>query len=427
MFTRTLSLLVLLAGFIVLPARAQTGEDILRYSQRFPAVDTRMTGMAGAAVGGIGDWGAAYANPAGLGLVGRSHVVGAVSAGSIQSDARYFGEETEATTTQTALGSAAYVAALPTLRGSLVLGVGYNQTAGFDRELSFTGFNPQAAFDGGTGLRQFGDVFEDGVSGELSLVGAVEVAPRVMTGLSLNLVAGDYQFQQVLDEVDANGTPVFLTEDFLEADLRGVNLRGGVAAEVAPGVRLGLVVETPTFYRVEERSDLFTTGQFDYSITTPWRVSGGLVYELAGVLLAADLEFLDWSQARLRPTEDFRPPATETDRNFDIRRTYREVLNTRFGAEYSIGPWAVRAGAAFQPDPLREELEQRGIEADRLRSTYTVGFSLKTIDRVAFDVAYAFTEFEDVLVPYASEERPQPLVSEDVARNRFLVGVRVDL
>jgi hypothetical protein len=435
MITRTLSLIVLLLVLAALPAQAQTGEDILRYSQRFPAVDTRMTGMAGAAVGGIGDWGAAFANPAGLGLVERSHVVGAVSAGSIQSDARYFGEETEATTTQTALGSAAYVAALPTLRGSLVLGVGYNQTAGFDRELSFTGFNPQAAFDPNPevdgdeiiGLQQFGDVFEDGVSGELSLVGAVEVAPRVLTGLSLNLIAGDYQFQQVLDEQAVDGTLGPFTETFLEADLRGVNLRGGLAAEVAPGVRLGLVVETPTFYRVEERSDLFTTGQFDYSITTPWRVSGGLVYELAGVILAADLEFLDWSQARLRPTDDFRPPFTETDRNLEIRRTYREVLNTRFGAEYSIGPWAVRAGAAFQPDPLREELELRGVETDRLRSTYTVGFSLKTIDHVAFDVAYAFTEFEDVLVPYPSEERPQPLVTEDVARNRFLVGVRVDL
>jgi long-subunit fatty acid transport protein len=431
MTTRTLSLSALLLVLTALPTRAQTGEDILRYSQRFPAVDTRMTGMAGAAVGGIGDWGATYANPAGLGLVRRSHVVGAISAGSVQSEARYFGDVSEATETQTALGSAAYVAALPTLRGSFVLGVGYNQTAGFDRELAFAGFNENAAFDSGTGLRQFGQLFEDGVSGELSLVGAVEVAPRVMAGLSLNVIAGDYQFQQVLDEVARDGTPVFSTGDFLEADLRGANLRGGVSAEVSPGVRLGLTLESPTLYRVEERSDLFTTGQFDYSISTPWRVSGGLVYELAGVILAADLEFLDWSQARLRPTDEFRPPFTETDRNLDIRSTYREVLNTRFGAEYAIGPWAVRAGAAFQPDPLREELDLRGIDADRLRSTYTVGFSLETIDRVAIDVAYAYTEFEDVLVPYSVVEGgvivDEPLVTEDVARNRFLVGVRVDL
>jgi long-subunit fatty acid transport protein len=418
--------LTLLLGAAV-SAQAQTGEDILRYSQRFPAVDTRMTGMAGAAVGGIGDWGAAFANPAGLALVGRSHVVGALSAGSIQSESRYFGDVSEATETQTAMGSLAYVAVLPTLRGSFVLGAGYNQTAGFDRELAFTGFNPNAEFDGGTGLRQFGQLYEDGVSGELSLLGAVEVAPNVMAGLALNLVTGDYAFQQVLDEVDTGGQPVFLTEDFLEADFRGVNLRGGLTAEVAPGVRLGFAAESPTYYRVEERSDLFNAGFFDYSITTPWRLSGGIVYELAGVLLAADIEFMDWSQARLRPTDDFRPPATEFDRNLDIRSTYREVLNTRFGAEYSIGPWAVRAGAAFQPDPLREEFDRLGIEADRLRSTYTVGFSLETLDRITLDVAYAYTEFEDVLVPYDSFESPQPRVTEDVMRNRFLVGARIAL
>ena len=203
MNARILSVLALLTILGALPARAQTGEDILRYSQRFPAVDTRMTGMAGAAVGGVGDWGAAYANPAGLGLVRRSHVVGAFGAGSVQSDARYFGEASEATATQTALGSLAYVAALPTLRGSLVLGVGYNQTQGFDRELAFAGFNPNAEFQGQFGLQQVGDVFEDGFSGELSLVGAVEVAPAVLVGLSVNLVTGDYQFQQVLDETDA--------------------------------------------------------------------------------------------------------------------------------------------------------------------------------------------------------------------------------
>ena len=431
MNARSLSALILLLAFSALPARAQTGEDILRYSQRFPAVDTRMTGMAGAAVGGVGDWGAAFVNPAGLGLVRRSHVGGAFGAGSIQSDARYFGEPSEATTTQTALGSLAYVAALPTLRGSLVFGVGYNQTQGFDRELSFAGFNPNAEFEGQTGLDQFGDVYEDGVSGELSLVGAVEVAPDVMAGLSLNLVTGSYQFQQVLDQLDG-GTPIFLTERFVEADLRGANLRAGVTAEVAPGVRLGLATESPTYYRIEERSDLFDAGFFDYSITTPWRISGGIAYDMAGFLLTADLEFLDWSQARLRPTADFRPPFTDVDENLLIRQTYREVFNTRFGAEYDLGVWAVRVGAAYQPDPLREELDLRGFDVDRLRTTYTIGFSLKTLDRVALDVAYAYTEFEDVLVPYSVEDEQgfiveEPVVTEDVVRNRFLIGVRVDL
>lgn len=391
-------------------ASAQTGEDILRYSDRFPAVGARMTGMAGAGVGGVNSWGAAFANPAGLGLVARSHISGSLSGGSLESEAAYFGDRTDATATQTVLGSAAYVAAVPALRGALVLGIGYNQTAGFDRELAFDGINPDTP-DGR--LRQSGEVFEDGTMGELSLAGAVEVAPRVLAGLSLNLAAGTYQFEQFLDERTEGGSPLFSDNAFLEADLRGVNLRGGVAAEVAPGVRLGLAAETPTYYRVEEGFDLENDFDiFDYSVTTPWRISGGIAYEMAGFLLAADLEFLDWSQARLRPTSDF------LEANLDVRRDYREVVNTRFGAEYAIGPWAVRAGAAYQPDPLRDL-----VEIDRLRSTYTVGFSLQMAGRATLDVAYAFTEFEDQIVP----ESAFGMVTEEVVRNRFLVGVQVNL
>ena len=408
MTARLLFVLALLAAFTV---RAQTGEDVLRYSQRFPAVDVRMTGLAGAAVGGVGDWGAAFANPAGLGLVERSYVTGALSTGSVESDAQYFDGSRGATVTQTAVGSAAYVAALPTLRGSFVLGFGYNQTAGFDRGLAFDGFNSTV------GTEQYGELFEDGLTGEYSVAGAVEVAPGVYTGASLNLVAGDYQFQQLLDEGGS------VTDAYLETDLRGFNVRGGVSATAAPGLRFGFSAETPTIYRVEERSfDFFETGIFDYSITTPWRVAGGVVYEQGdrrgGFLLAADLEFLDWSQARLRPTADF----AASGANVDIRSTYREVFNTRLGAEYRIGPWAVRAGAAYQPDPLREELDLRGVEADRLRETYTVGFSFAAGHRAAIDVGYAYTEFEDAFVPDAGS-----VVREEVARNRFLVGVRVGI
>ncbi len=426
---------VLAATAAVLPARAQTGEDVLRYSQRFPAVDARMTGMAGAAVAGIGDWGAAYANPAGLGLVRRSHAVGSLGGSTLESDAAYFGETTTATASRATLGSAAYVGVVPVRRGTLVFGVGYNQTAGFGRELSFAGFNPNAEFDGGAlGLDQVGDLFEEGERGELSLVGAVEVAPNVLAGLSVNLAGGQYQFEQFLDERDRSGALVFRDDQVLEAELAGANLRAGLTAEVSPGVRLGLAAETPTYLRVEESFDLGGgSDAFDYAITTPWRLAGGIAYEAAGFLLAADIEFVDWSQARLRPSEDFLDP------NLDLRRSYSEVFNTRFGAEYDLGPWAVRAGAAFQPDPLRAEFDRLGLDPsagsgqalDRLRSTYTVGFSLETLDRIALDVAYAYTGFEDRLVLYSVENTDgfldEPVVNEDVVRNRFLVGVRVDL
>ena len=105
--TRFVFLFALLTG-LVSPTLAQTGEDVLRYSQRFPAVGARMTGMAGAGVAGVNTWGAAFANPAGLGLVGRSHVSGSFSAGSLESEATYFGDRANASETQSLLGSAAY-------------------------------------------------------------------------------------------------------------------------------------------------------------------------------------------------------------------------------------------------------------------------------------------------------------------------------
>lgn len=413
---RPLLLILSLLGFCLAPTvRAQTGEDVLRYSQRFPAVGARMTGMAGAGVGGVNDWGATFVNPAGLGLVVRSHVAGSIAVNAVESEADYFGARSDASAVQATLGSGAYVYAAPALRGALVFGVGYSETAAFGRELSFGGVNPDVP-GGVVGLRQFGDVFESGQAGELSLAGAVEVAPRMLAGLSFNLIGGEYEVEQYLDGfVGDDGRPAG-ADDYIRADLRGVNLRAGVVGEVAPGVRLGLAAETPTYYRVEESYDLESTGDYcdvcDYSITTPWRVAGGIAYEMAGFLLTADLEYLDWSQARLRPTN------TYLEADLDIRRNYREVFNTRFGAEYAIGPWAVRAGAAYQPDPLRDVLE-----IDREQTTYAIGFSLQATRRTVFDVAYAYTEFADQIVPASGFG----VVAEEVVRNRFLVGVQVNL
>ncbi|MDX1532182.1 MAG: hypothetical protein R3362_11700, partial [Rhodothermales bacterium] len=286
-----LFLLVTLA-LLALPASAQTGEDVLRYAQREPAVGSRLSGMAGAAVGGVGAWGGVYANPAGLGLVRRSQVAGALSGIAVEEEAAYFGDTFDADAGAVALGTAAYVAKVPTLRGRLVFGIGYDQVAAYEREALFAGVNPRAEdLDGVGPLRQFGEVAEEGQRGRLTLAGAVEVAPAVLAGLAVNIEVGEYEFRQLLDEEYLDGGLAFQTDDLLSADLRGANLRGGLTAEVAPGVRLGAAVETPTILRVEEAfglgSDAAGTDYFDYTITTPWRLAAGLAYANAGFLLTA--------------------------------------------------------------------------------------------------------------------------------------------
>ena len=136
-----------------------------------------------------------------------------------------------------------------------------------------------------------------------------------MVGASVNLVFGEYTLASVFEEADVfneNGADDYsvllddgsLLEGFdflsyrqhLESDLLGVNARAGLSAEVGPNVRLGLTVETPTFYTVEEifgaeyetffddggalsygdQLDDVGNGQFDYEITTPWRLGIGI-------------------------------------------------------------------------------------------------------------------------------------------------------
>jgi hypothetical protein len=377
------------------PVAAQTGEDVLRFAQREPGASARMVGMAGAGVGGVADWGAATVNPAGLALVGGSHISGSLDLTSRQneavSDARYV---TRAN--RLGPGHVAYVARVPAARGALVLGVGYHQTATLDRKLFFE----QAG--GGAG-----ELYESGFLGELSGVASIEVAPRVYIGGSLNLNIGDYSFSEYAAGA-ARGTQA----TSLQSSLRGFGLRGGVVAEAVPGLRLGLALESPTWLYAEETFSeaQFAPELFNYAMQTPWRVAAGAVFDHDRILVSADLAFADWAQARLRPTPTF------TDENRAIERSFREVIDVRLGAEYDFGLGAVRAGYAYGQDPLREE-----VAADRARHTVASGLSFYAYPGITLDFGVAFTESQDQFFP--SDEA----VRETLGALRVLAGVQVNL
>ena len=110
----------------------------------------------------------------------------------------------------------------------------------------------------------------------------------------------------------------------LESDLLGINARVGLSAEVASNIRLGLTVETPTFYTIDEvfgaeyetffddggvlsygdQIDDVGNGNFEYEITTPWRLGIGIGFHSDFVTVMADAEFVDWSQLELNADTD---------------------------------------------------------------------------------------------------------------------------
>jgi len=141
----------------------------------------------------------------------------------------------------------------------------------------------------------------------------------------------------------------------------------------------------------------------------------GGVFRTGSVYLAADAEYVDWAQLRMRSDVD---PVYFDELNLDIRQNLRAVWNTRLGAEFSKGPYVVRAGLAWQPDPWQHA------EVDRSRRYVSAGLSYQLSRQFWLDVSWQQEAFNDVYYPYTEVENA-PVVYEEVTRHRLTLGLRV--
>jgi len=496
--TRWLFFLAVFAWMVPTTVQAQSEEDALRFSQRAPATGARLIGLGGAGIAGLADWSALFSNPAGLGWLRKSQAVGTLNTFSTTDDGLFLGQFQDQTSNRTRLSNLAYVHKTPTARGSMVFGIGFNQTGTFGRELFFSGQNEQNSitdyfmplpdefdisfsddgevtvdffrpisfiayetygidfdqglYDDGVDVpflpavtagtvEQTGDVFEEGSMNELSFGGAIEAARGVMLGVGANLTFSNYRFERVFEEFDindandgTNGTTDFnaltLIED-IDTDLVGINVRGGLSARVLPQLRVGLTLETPTYYSVDEtfssrlntefdNGDTYAEEDFganDYHISTPWRFGAGVAFEQSGLLVSADIEMIDWSQLRLEAGDGFDDFVFD-DVNRRIRRNFDSVVNTRVGVEYQFGPVAVRGGYAVQPDPAETAV------LDRKREFVSAGVGFSVQDQLQINLGWMRGEFSDQYQPY-TEVNNAPIVQEEITQNRFAVGVQV--
>ncbi|PIQ60912.1 MAG: hypothetical protein COV99_09900 [Bacteroidetes bacterium CG12_big_fil_rev_8_21_14_0_65_60_17] len=297
-------------------------------------------------------------------------------------------------------------------------------------------------------VRQLGAVEEDGRMTELSFAGAVEVSKDVMIGVSINIPFGEYDFLREHTEEDfqndndgTGGTTDFSSLRFTESfssDFVGVNARFGLSALVAPGARIGLTIETPTYISVEEsfntvlettfdNGDHFVygdgltetagSGNFDYSITSPWKIGVGGSFDVSGLTLLADVEWMDWSQLEL-DADGF----SFEQKNQEIRRSLDQVLNARFGAEYRIDKLTLRGGMAVYPDPRDTDSPLANLDdVDRDRTYFSAGLGYAFSSDVSASISWIQGQFDDQFRPY-TDVAGAPVVGEEVTTNRVLIG-----
>ncbi len=207
-----------------------------------------------------------------------------------------------------------------------------------------------------------------GSTGDILLSGAINYANKLYAGVSFGISILNYTRENNYSESDINNLSTrFHTLNFKEVvDVSGlgINVKVGVIYKPIDWFRVGFAFHTPTWYGINQDSysDLTTnlnigqftsrsvTKQFDYNLTTPWRMQGSLGFlAFKRLAIGIEYEFADYTNMNLRPSSNvFLAENNYIDTVFSLSHIIR------LGAELKLDPFKIRAGYNFQSDPFKK-------------------------------------------------------------------------
>ncbi|GAB3324866.1 TonB-dependent receptor [Larkinella ripae] len=245
---------------------------------------------------------------------------------------------------------------------------------------------------------------------------------KLYVGASLGLSRLRYDFENVYRETVVGGAVFnnYSQIDNFTVTGNGINFSFGVIYKPDRNLQLGASLATPTFTSVKEsfeqsirvdakdpnlpinQNEVFVTPlNFEYSLTTPFRASGGLTYFLGGGKLGFITATADYvGYGGMRATTSVYDSQDNTDFKNDVKSevqgTYKNVVNLRAGAEIRAGLLRIRGGVAYLPDPYKTRLNN----LDRSRLLVSGGLGVRT-DRFFVDAAGTYGTMQSAYTPYS--------------------------
>jgi hypothetical protein len=164
------------------------------------------------------------------------------------------------------------------------------------------------------------------------------------------------------DDQDLNEFTHFRFTENLDVEGYGFNMTMGMMVRLLKIMRIGASLQLPTYYKLEEiylntmysefddgfipsevNGDIYAEGTYEYKLNTPLKLQGGASIQIGKTgILAADVEYIDYSGMRLR-NDDF------SDANLAIDEVYRPVVNVKLGGEVRFDNIAFRLGGGYYP------------------------------------------------------------------------------
>ncbi len=228
----------------------------------------------------------------------------------------------------------------------------------------------------------------------------------------------------------------------------GFGVKLGAIYRPVQSFQIGVDAASPTFYSMKEtfQQSFFAFGRspqlirdltvntvsvdpndFTYSMTSPFRASGGFTYFLgAGKIgfITATADYVNYAGMRIS-TDAFNSTQNNQDFRNDVKtetqNTYQNVVNVRAGAEIRASMFRIRAGVAFLPSAYRVDLD-RVNRTDRSRTLFTGGVGLRT-DRFFADLSGSFYSQQTGLSPFMLNDRDTPTVSTTSQRANAMLSV----
>lgn len=412
-------------------------------------------------------FGAFIDNPASMALHRRNFGEFGFSYRTVEEDAVFMGQQRLLDDSQRGISSAGFLYALPTDQGSLVFGAGYTQHSIYNRALAFRARNENSTitdmfkFDGSPyqdiafntfatdfgdefedwdesilrigfdrygdylGMRQQGEIFQRGYSGEYSMFFATEFQENLMIGGSIGLLSGRYRYNRVFQEVDEfndyNSTIIdsnddgigdtdidnILLDDRVSSSFAGFRARAGILYKISDHFQAGASFTFPTTIEVNELFDAnlrttfnngvefsdFTDSEFSYKVKYPSRTSLGFgIVNLSGLSASLSADYVDYSKTRVDygSSEFFEDELAEND---FLESEFRSVWSFRGGISYDLSPdFSLRAGYSYLPG--------RFLNGNDDRSVYALGAGFSLSRNLRLEFAAQYTEWNEISAVY---------------------------
>lgn len=424
---------------------AQYSGDALRFSQTNYGSSARFKGMGNAQIGVGGDISSLGGNPAGLGLFTRSEFVFTPEFNGTSLNTNYLNNNSSNNKSQINLNQLGAVFYMPTYRAkgqdtqkgvvSASVGIGYNRNNDYGLEADFSGTNTTSSvynmfndYSVPPPNTQVVNVNRTGSVSEFNIAGAINISNQVYIGATLGLVSLNYDYSSMLTE---DGTGYYV--DFNQNQTTkgsGVNGKLGVIFRPVPEFRIGVNLQTPTWFTIddsytESSNDANMVGteiyDFTYNLRTPLKGSLGASYVFGGrALLSADVDFIDYASIRLSSTDGV-GVADINNSNNAIRTGYKSAVNYRVGGEVKVTDLvSLRAGYGINGSAFKDDTNN-----DFQTQFYSGGIGYRN-KNYYFDVAYQRVQTTSTFSPYILPDFSEPVaVSQNNKNNVFLTfGIR---